>query len=70
MVVTPAPLRYRIRLRLNTAVVTHQDSVDKIIGAYFTCVATQPFVYKHRTYEPRALVVSPLLFRRSSPSQR
>jgi hypothetical protein len=39
------------------------DSVDKIISAYFAGVNTVPFAYKGKTFEPKMLVASPLLFR-------
>lgn len=39
------------------------DSVDKIVDAYFSCVAAEEFVYKKKTYKPRELRVSPQIFR-------
>src|SRR5688572_14476998 len=39
------------------------DSVDKIVTSYFSCVAAEPFTYKGKTYSPKPLRVSPLLFR-------
>lgn len=40
-----------------------KDSVDKIIQTYFACVTKNSFVYKNKTYFPKPLRVSPLLFR-------
>lgn len=42
---------------------TMRDSLDKIIGVYFACVAAEPFTYKGKTFNPRPLRVSPLLLR-------
>lgn len=39
------------------------DSLDKVIGTYFACVAAEPFDWKGKTYEPKALRVSPSIFR-------
>ena len=39
------------------------DTVDKIVGSYFTSMSVQPFTYKGKTHASRRLVVSPLLFR-------
>lgn len=40
-----------------------QDSVDKVIGSYFTSVNAVPFTYKGKTHPVPRLRVSPLLFR-------
>lgn len=40
----------------------HRDSIDKI-ATYFARVTREPFTYKGKTYEPRRLTVSPMLFR-------
>jgi Fe-S-cluster containining protein len=42
---------------------TMRDSLDNIIGVYFACVASEPFTYKGKTYEPKPLRVSPLILR-------
>lgn len=39
------------------------DSLDKVIGTYFRCVAAEPFTYRGKEYLPKALRVSPLIFR-------
>jgi Putative zinc- or iron-chelating domain len=39
------------------------DSIDKIVGSYFQCVVIEPFTYKSKSYSPKPLRVSPLLFR-------
>ena len=40
-----------------------RDSLNKIIGVYFSCVTKEKFDYEGIIYEPRPLSVSPLLFR-------
>ena len=40
-----------------------KDSLDKIIGIYFTCVTAEPFTYKGREYSPKTLRVSPMILR-------
>lgn len=39
------------------------DSLDKVIGVYFSLVADEAFEYRGKRYYPRKLQVSPLLFR-------
>lgn len=39
------------------------DSLDKVIGSYFSVVNAAPFTYKRKTYDPRPLRVSPALAR-------
>ncbi len=39
------------------------DSMDKIISVYFAGVNARPFIYKKQIYEPKTLIVSPLLLR-------
>lgn len=39
------------------------DSVDKIVSIYVACVASEPFEYKGKVYNPKPLQVSPLIFR-------
>jgi Fe-S-cluster containining protein len=39
------------------------DSVDKIVMTYFASVTKQDFIYKKVIYQPRPLVVSPLILR-------
>ena len=41
----------------------HSDSIDKIVTAYFAGISRSPFSYKGKVYEPKTLVVSPLLLR-------
>lgn len=40
-----------------------RDSVDKIITTYFAAVTNEKFEYKGKVYNPKALVISPLIFR-------
>lgn len=40
-----------------------RDSVDKIVTVYFASLTKNVFRYKGSTYPPRAILVSPLLFR-------
>lgn len=39
------------------------DSVDKIVGSYFTAITSVPFFYKGVRWSPKLLVVSPTLVR-------
>lgn len=39
------------------------DSFDKIVQSYFSAVTKQTFTYKGKTYKPKSLCVSTLLFR-------
>lgn len=39
------------------------DSVTKIVESYFQVVTAESFYYKDKLYEPKELVVSPLIFR-------
>jgi len=41
----------------------YTDSIDKIVSTYIAKVATQPFTYKKKTYTPKPLMISPLIFR-------
>lgn len=41
----------------------NRGTLDKVIGLYFACVATEPFTYRGKQYKPRGLTVSPLIFR-------
>lgn len=41
----------------------HLDTLDKIISVYLAGVCSEPFEYKGRWYEPKPLIVSPLLLR-------
>jgi hypothetical protein len=43
--------------------VAQYNTVDKIVGSYFTSMVVEPFTYKGKTVHERPLVVSPLLFR-------
>ena len=38
------------------------DSMDKVVGTYFTAVTRQPFTYKNRVYAPKPLYVAPSFF--------
>ena len=40
----------------------HTDSVDKIITRYFSVVTTESFIYKGKTYQPKAVRVSCKMF--------
>lgn len=40
-----------------------RDTLDKVIGTYFAMVAAEPFTFRRKTYEPKTLRVSPLIFR-------
>jgi len=40
-----------------------RDSLDKIVGSYFAAVTAESFVYGGVEYEPRPLLVSPLILR-------
>lgn len=40
-----------------------RDTLDKVIGTYFAMVCAEPFTFRGKTYTPKALRVSPLLFR-------
>ena|ERR1700677_4532393 len=40
-----------------------RDSIDKIVESYFVGITREPFEYKGKIYEPKNLVVSPMLFR-------
>jgi hypothetical protein len=46
-----------------SSAVAQYDTVDKIVGSYFTSMTVEPFMYKGRSVHERPLVVSPLLFR-------
>ncbi len=39
------------------------DSVDKIISVYLASVCSRSFLYKGNIYQPKPLIVSPLIFR-------
>ena len=39
------------------------DFIDKIVTRYFACVTGEEFTYKGKTYKPRPLRISPLIFR-------
>jgi hypothetical protein len=41
----------------------HLDTLEKIVGVYLAGVCDEPFVYEGRRYEPKPLIVSPLLLR-------
>lgn len=41
----------------------HTDSIDKIVSSYFAAITRKSFCYKGKNYEPKDLIVSPLLFR-------
>lgn len=41
----------------------HSDTIDKIFEIYFSSVCSEPFSYKGRRFEPKRLIVSPLLLR-------
>jgi len=40
-----------------------RDTLDKVVGTYFAVMAAQPFTYKGKTYTPKAVRVSPKIFR-------
>lgn len=40
----------------------YNDSVDKIV-TYFEAVTNHPFIYKKKTYEPKPLMMSPMILR-------
>lgn len=40
-----------------------RDTLDKVIPIYMASVCAKPFTYKGKTYHPRPLRVSPLIFR-------
>jgi Fe-S-cluster containining protein len=40
-----------------------RDSIDKVVQSYFSAITRSTFTYKGKNYEPKNLVVSPLLFR-------
>jgi hypothetical protein len=42
---------------------TAKDSIDKIVGSYFSVITEEPYTYKGTTTYPKALNISPLLFR-------
>jgi Fe-S-cluster containining protein len=39
------------------------DSMDKVVTVYMACITAEPFEYQGKTYEPKPLQVSPLIFR-------
>jgi len=39
------------------------DSIDKIVGRYFSVLTKEEFTYKKKTYVPKKLHISPLLLR-------
>ena len=41
----------------------HNDSIDKIVSSYFQVIAKEVFTYKNKTYQPKALRISPNLVR-------
>ena len=42
----------------------HQrDSFNKVVFSYFSCITREPFEYKGKIYEPKPLIVSPLINR-------
>lgn len=41
----------------------HLNTLDKVIGVYLAGVCSEPFEYEGRRYEPKRLIVSPLLLR-------
>jgi hypothetical protein len=43
--------------------VPERDTIDKIVNSYFAAITRQTFTYRDKKYEPKELVVSPLLFR-------
>lgn len=40
-----------------------RDSIDKIINSYLAAVCRRGFTYRGRRYDPKRLVISPLIFR-------
>jgi hypothetical protein len=42
---------------------TMKDSLDKIITTYFATVTEVPFTYKGKTYEPKLVSISPMIYR-------
>lgn len=43
--------------------ITKNDSIDKIVSGYFAALTRESFTYKNVTYNPKPMLVSPLLFR-------
>ena len=43
--------------------ISQPDSISKIVTAYFAALTRSPFEFRGRRYEPKELLVSPLLFR-------
>lgn len=39
------------------------DSIDRLVAVHFSAIASEPFEYKEKHYDPLPLFVSPLLFR-------
>jgi hypothetical protein len=39
------------------------DSIDRLVDIHFAAIASEPFTYKQKQYQPKPLFVSPLLFR-------
>ena len=40
-----------------------RDTLDKVIGTYFAMVCAESFTFRKKTYHPKPLRVSPLIFR-------